>query len=399
LQNPVKATYFAKSGQRDQIRPLLDNYKGLNPKFEVEYSDPDREPTRAKQLGIKKYGTLHLLSGSRENKLEEPSEEKLTNALMKLIREKTTTLCAITGHGEKSFSSQEAEGYDSAKKALQEQSYAIKDISLLQEGKIPDSCDGVAILGPTRAFFAPEIKILQTYLEKGGRALVAIDLNIKGGEYAPELLPLLASWYVKPGTGLVVDPVSKMLGVDSSVAIIASFSKDQAITKDFQGNCFFPFTRTLELLPTPPASLHVQWIGQTTPKSWEVTDLKQLATGQVRLNEGHDRVGPLTAAAAVEGKLKDSQATKNTRLVVFGTSFFATNNFSRYGVNLDLFLNSISWIMEDESLISIRAKEDGPGKVELSQKAGTFIFLFTVVAIPLLTALTGLVIWIFRRRM
>ena len=55
--------------------------------------------------------------------------------------------------------------------------------------------------------------------------------------------------------------------------------------------------------------------------------------------------------------------------------------------------------MEDESLISIRAKEEGPGKVELSQKSGAFIFLLTVIVVPLLIAVAGLVIWIFRRRL
>jgi len=399
LQKPVKATLYGKVGQRDQLRPLLENYKGINPKFEVEYVDPDREPTRAKQAGIKKYGTLLLTVGTKENKIEDVTEEKLTNSLIKLLKEKTTTLCTVTGHGEKNFSSQEADGYQAVKKALSDQSYEVKELNLVQEGKIPDSCNGVAIIGPTKAFFDPEIKVIRSYLENGGRAVVAIDLNIRGAEYSPELLPVLESWHVKPENGLVVDPVSRMLGVDSSVAILASFSRENAITKDFQGNCFFPFTRSFQIIPSAPPSLHVQWIGQTTPKSWAVMDLKQLAKGEVRFVAGKDKSGPLNAAIAVEGKQKDSKAPRNTRLVVFGTSAFATNNFSRYGGNLDFFLNSVSWVMEDESLISIRTKEEAPGKVELSQKSGTFIFLLTVVVIPLIIAVGGLVIWIFRRRM
>ncbi|MGK5087998.1 ABC transporter, partial [Bdellovibrionota bacterium FG-2] len=80
-------------------------------------------------------------------------------------------------------------------------------------------------------------------------------------------------------------------------------------------------------------------------------------------------------------------------------SQFATNNYSRFGGNLDLLLNSVSWVMEDESLISIRAKEDEAGKVELSQKQGTVIFLLTVIIIPLLVAAGGIAIWAWRRRM
>src|SRR5262249_17796061 len=122
-------------------------------------------------------------------------------------------------------------------------------------------------------------------------------------------------------------------------------------------------------------------------------------SGKVQFNEGKDIKGPMTTAIAVEGKQKDSKATRNTRLVVFGTSQFASNNYSRYGNNLDFFLNAASWVMEDESLISIRAKEEGPGKVELSQKSGTFIFILTVILIPALIFVGGIVSWVLRRRL
>jgi ABC-type uncharacterized transport system involved in gliding motility auxiliary subunit len=55
--------------------------------------------------------------------------------------------------------------------------------------------------------------------------------------------------------------------------------------------------------------------------------------------------------------------------------------------------------MEDESMISIRSNEQGPGRVELSQKQGAVIFLVTVIVIPLLTAIAGIVIWVLRRRL
>lgn len=407
LDKPVKAVLFGKSQQREQYSSLFDDYRNLSQKFEVEYIDPDREPTRARDVGIKKYGTLQLMVGTRDTKIEEPTEEKITNALIKLLKEKSPTLCSITGHGEKNFSATDADGYSLAKKALNDQSYEVLDVSLIQGEagnppgtmKIPEKCDAIAILGPTKAFFAPEIHAIQTYLENGGRAVIATDINLKGGEYAPDLLKVLEHWYIKPLNALVVDPLSRMLGVDSSVAILASFSHDLSMTKDFQANCAFPMSRPLVIMTGAPASLNLHWAAQTTPKSWGVTDLSQLLKGQVTFTQGKDIPGPLTAVIAAEGKLKDSKATRNTRLVVYGSSFFANNNFSRFMGNMDFFLNSISWAMEDESLISIRAKEDTPGKVELSQKAGTFVFLLSVIMIPLLISAGGIAIWAVRRRL
>ncbi|MCM2323661.1 MAG: GldG family protein [Oligoflexia bacterium] len=402
LNKPVKATLFSKVAQREQFRGLLDNYKALSTKFELEYVDPDREPTRAKQLGIKKYGTLHLAVGARDTRVEELTEQKITNELIKLLKDRTPTLCAVIGHGEKSFASTEAEGYDAVKKALVQQAYEVKDLTLVQgleNGKIPASCDALAIVGPTKSFFEQEIKVLGDYLADGGRALLALDVNIKGGEYAPELYPLLQAWNVKPFWSIIVDPYSRLSGVDAAVPLL-TLSRDHVITKDFPATlpAAFPFARPFEIV-AGGAGPKPEWIGQTSPKSWGVTDPKQLASGQVTFTPGKDPMGPFSVALAIDGKQKDSKAARNTRLVVFGSSFFATNNFSRMGANLDLFLNAASWLMEDESLISIRAKEDGPGKVELTRRAGAVIFLTTVIVIPLLVSVGGIVLWARRRKL
>ena len=84
---------------------------------------------------------------------------------------------------------------------------------------------------------------------------------------------------------------------------------------------------------------------------------------------------------------------------MFGSSQFANNQYSRFGGNLDFFLNSVSWAIEDESLISIRSKEDESGRVELSQNEGIIIFWVSVVIIPLLIAALGIVIWIRRKKL
>ena len=398
LKTPVKAVLFGKVPQREQARPLLESYRAFNPKFEIEYVEPDKEPTRTKQANIKKLPTLRLTLNGRDSSIDEITEEKLTNALVKLTKDKSQMLCAVTGHGEKSFSAPAEDGYEVVKKSLADQSYDTKDINLVTDQKSLDTCDAVAIIGPTKSFFEPEIKAFADYLDKGGRALVAIDLNLKGGEYSPELLPVLSAWHVTASPALVVDPFSQMMGGDAAVPMIQSYSKDSVITKEFHVQSFFPFTRPIDVDKTLPAGTTGAWLAQTNPNAWGITDLKALANGTVRSKGPSDKEGPLNVAVNIEGKAKDSKATKNTRLVVFGSSFFATNKFSHFGGNLDLFLNSASWVLEDESSISIHTKEEGAGKIELSQKVGTTIFLVTVLLIPALIAAGGIAIWAIRRR-
>jgi ABC-type uncharacterized transport system involved in gliding motility auxiliary subunit len=401
LKAPVKATFFSKIGQREQFRPLLENYHALSSRFELEYVDPDRDPTRAKAAGIKKYNALHLQAGSRESTVDDPTEEKITNALLKLVREKNSTLCAIVGHGERSFSSNEADGYATIKKSLSDQSYEITDVNLVQTGKLPEGCEAVAIIGPTKAFFPPEIKVLSDYLAGGGRAIIALDLNVKGSEFAPEILELLKNWYVKADPVMIIDPISKQFGVDASAPVVANYAKDSPITRDFslQNISVFPFLRPLDILPGAPSGLKVEWVARTTPNSLAITDLKQIAAGSVSVNPSKTKAGPFNAVVTVSGKTKDSKASRDTRLVVIGSANLSNNNYSRFGANSDFFLNSVGWIMEDENMITIRAKDDSATTLNMSQKEGVVIGLLTVFVIPLLIALAGIVVWIVRKKM
>jgi ABC-type uncharacterized transport system involved in gliding motility auxiliary subunit len=129
------------------------------------------------------------------------------------------------------------------------------------------------------------------------------------------------------------------------------------------------------------------------------TDLAALGKGTARFDQGKDLAGPLTSAVLVSGKPKGSTATRETRLVVFGSGQFPNNQFSRFGGNLDLFLNAVSWAVEDESMISIRTKEADAAAMELTQNQGLLIFWLCIVLLPLGIAILGIVIWVRRKKL
>lgn len=400
LNREIKGVFFAKLPEQEEKRPLFENYKAISSKFNVEFVDPNKEITRAKQAGIKVLNTLVLTAGERTQRVEDPNEEKLTNALIKITKESNQTLCWLEGHGEKAISSKEGPGYDTVQQGLKDQAYEIQTVNLFQEGKIPPQCSAVAIVGPEKSFFEKEIEVVKQYLANGGRVLFALDIDVKKGkDKSPELLPVLREWFVSFDEALIVDPLSRLLGGDAAMPILATFAQDHAITKDFQTNCFFPFARPLEITKDIPSDIKVNWLAKTTPKSWGEADFNELTQGKVKFTSGKDFAGPLTTAVAVEGKQKDSKAPNKTRMVVFSTSQFAANEYSRFGGNIDLFLNAMSWVLEDESLISIRKKEEEEGRIELSQKEGTYIQLGTVAVLPSIIALFGVVNWVRRRRL
>ena len=87
------------------------------------------------------------------------------------------------------------------------------------------------------------------------------------------------------------------------------------------------------------------------------------------------------------------------RVVVFGDSDFASNQFFNAGANSLLFLNSLNWASQEESLINLTPKV--PTTRALNIVGGftmNLIFFLTVVVMPGTVLLIGLLVWVVRRR-
>lgn len=401
LKKDVKLTAFVKAQARDQLKALFENYQYHSSKLEYEFVDPDRDPARAKAADIKEYGTVIVSAGEKDTKVQDINEEKLTNALIKVLKEKKVLACFMEGHGEKSIDRSDGESYSQVKKDLAGQSYDSKTFNLLREGKIPDDCDILMVLGPTKAFFEKEINVIGNWLDNGGRALFMVDPPLKGGQDPNrEIKELLSRWSIEVGSNIVLDPTSKLLGVNASVPIVGEYSKEHPVTKDFKITALFPLTSTVKIKSNPPGSLKTWWLAKSTPRSIVKSDFKELATGQVRVDQNKDTIGSQELLVAVEGnRTADKKSSKPARLVVFGSSHIASNAYARHGANMDLFLNLVSWLGNDESLISIRAKEEQSQLPSLGQAEGRFIQLFTMILTPGAMLLLALGVWIRRRKL
>jgi len=402
IPTPIEAVVYGRTDTQDQIRSLLQNYREHNSKLTIEFVDPEKEPGRTRQAGIKSPGTLVLSVNGREARVEAVTEEKVTNALLKLAREHAPTVCWITGHGEKDPNAASAEGYELSRKLLEGQSYTVTPLDFTGANglKIPETCSAILVIGPTKAFFSQEVKLIRDYLIQGGRALFALDINVRANpvDPAPEMTGLVKEWGIELLPALVIDPVSRQLNVEPTMPIIPTFSKEHAITKDLPGtNVVFPFTRPITL-GNGPGGAKVQWLTQSTPNAWGETNMASLAKGAVQFENG-DLRGPVFTGAAIEAKHPESKSSRATRLAVFGTSQFATNAVGRFGSNSDLFANAVSWVANDDSLISIRSHEEVGGIIQLDQRRGTIVFLLTVFVFPLLLTVGGIAFWAIRRRM
>jgi ABC-type uncharacterized transport system involved in gliding motility auxiliary subunit len=276
---------------------------------------------------------------------------------------------------------------------LESKNYTIKTLNLLIDNKIPDDARVIVISGPDKPVSDAEVNLLKDFLAKGGSLIVMENPTVLthfGDEKDPLADMLAQDWGVTFDNDIVIDLNSPQ----PTTAAAAYYDSSHPVTLNMNNLvAFFPFTRSLEVAATPPANVTLSAIIKTNERSWGETDFASLTGGgQVGLND-NEKVGPLTLAIAAE-----NTSTKG-RVVVFGTSEFAMDQmFDAYG-NGDMFVNSVDWTAEHESLASITPK----ATVDRVFNPPTglhwiLILLSSIFIIPGLVVLGGVTTWLARRR-
>lgn len=393
LKTDVGAVAFFRSDQPGKrvAEDLLKQYaRYANGKFTWRVVDPDREPGLARRYGVDAYGTVVLETKERSEKVTDAEEEKLTNGLVKLTRKGKRVVYVVQGHGEHDLTSSDRPGFSEAKAAMERANYVVKPLVLARQSKIPDDAAVVIVAGPRNELLKPELDALAAYVAGHGKLLVMVDPSIVGKVQVEGLTRLLAKYGFEVGNNLVVEanPLGRLFGIGPEVPIIQQY-EGHPITRDLAGiTTLFPLTRTVESAKTPPAGVTVRALARTSPESWGETDRASLRAGQVK-PDGQDPRGPLTVAAV---------ATKDkARIVVYGTSNLASNQFLNLQGNRDLFLNTVSWLAEQEDLISIRPKTARQTPVFLTSQQAQVVFLVPVVLLPGLVLFGGVLTFMRRR--
>ena len=423
---PIEAiAFYAASdlSRKEPAQDLLDQYRDVYPNFTYKFVDPDKQFALAKQNEIDTYPTTIIKSGNRKERIHDISEESVTNALLKLLRSETKKVYFLKGHGELSPESSKEMGMSLAKEQIIKQNYQVSEIVLLQASAVPDDATMLIIAGATADPMDQELEMIRSYLKKGGKLLV----TLKPFD-APKLREFLKEYGFETTDDLVVDPMSKVLGGGNLIPVITRYA-DFPITKNFKIASFFPEAESVYVAKKPNPNVDAKELALTGPFCWTITQ-EQLKSGQLNFDPKKGKKGeiPLMAvstytytpgkgtheskefnqkkdavkmAAAVKAKEKTKEKKESkpakARIVVFGSSKFAANQLFRIQGNGDLFMNTVSWLAEEENLISIRPKASKAEPIVLSVRQLVMIFLGTVVFIPLVWFVAGGFVFFYRR--
>jgi ABC-type uncharacterized transport system involved in gliding motility auxiliary subunit len=394
LKQPVTISYWDQPSKFAGARDLLDRYKNLSSKIDVEYNDVDKKRTQAIAAGVKTLGTITVESGARKQEAKSLTEEEITGAIVRAIKTGERTVCFTAGFGEHTIDGTDRDGISQAKELIEKSNYKTQTLKLLEKQEIPADCTIVVVPGPKRDLIAPAVTALKAYVENGGSGLFMLDPPLKFGQEVDEnaaLAGVLTGWGVTPEKNLVLDlsGVGQLFNLGPEFPLVTSYGSHPIVASLKDTATGFPIARSLDVKNGDKTM--VEKILETTDQAIATTNL---SSGEIKPTP-NDKKGPFTLAAA--GTYNNGKENGNGRFVVVGSSSWDSNGFLRFNGNRDLLLNMMNWLSADTDLISIRPKEQEDRRLNINQRQMTMLFYESVVAIPLLVVVAGLSVW-WRRR-
>jgi ABC-type uncharacterized transport system involved in gliding motility auxiliary subunit len=388
LKQDVHVIRFDKASGADSLGETMAEYRKISSHVSYQLVDPQERPDLARQYGVRRLGEVVMSSGARTEHLKESDEQSLTSGILKVTQERQKSVCFVTGHGERSLSSGDGEGYSGVQKALERENYTIKPLNLVEAKEVPVECDVVVVAGPKAGYFPDETETLKKYLDAGGKVLILVDPGTD-----PKLDSLLSEWNVALGNDLALDVsgAGQLFGLGAAVPVVTHYGS-HPITETLEGRMtFFPLARTVAVADKKSPQKPVTELLLTSDRSFAKNnwDTKQK---ELRYEQGKDRPGPLTVGVAEEHK-----GAKLARLVVIGNSAFGSNAFLTLQSNGDLFDNAVNWLAQDENLISIRPKSRTNRRLTFTLAQERLFYWFSLAMVPGTVLVAGLALWWKRR--
>jgi len=396
-----------KSGDDKPVIEMLKQYD-LNSHVKVIYKDPDKNPTLMSDIdpdntkGIQK-GNYVIKCGSKLRTLTIndmfsfttdqstgtqtatgfKAEEEFTGAIKFVTSDKAQVAYFVSGHQEQNADA----NYTQAKSYIEKNNFEIKDLKLATADKVPADASILVFLSPKNDLSVDEREKLRDYFKTGGNALFLFDSD-KTGVALNQFNTLLGDFNLALDNDVVKENDSNFYYPHNQYMIVPQIQSNGITSKlDSSALMFMYNARSIKIQKTAKDYINITELANTSDS----------AVGeQVTKNQGNTISGPLDLAVAVES----AAYSKPAKIVVFGNSQFIDDAMvSNVPSSIDFLMSSINWIQDNKNDISIVPKENVDMSMILTTTQENIIKWGTILVLPLLIMIVGIVVWLRRRHL
>jgi len=396
LDVPVEVVSYARKqgGLRAVIADFVDRYRRVKPDLSLRFVDPDADPNAMRSAGVNVDGELEIRYKERSERLKVLSEAEFSNALLRLSRSGERIVAFLEGEGERQPLGKANADLGQFVATLADRGLRAVPLPLANTGTVPQNADLVVVANPQVPVPAAVAAELADYVDRGGALLWLVEPGENAG--LDELARTLGI-RVLPGT--VVDGSGQAFGLGDPSFVAVDHYPKHAITQDFALTTLFPQPAALaQLADTRWAARSIL---RSSAKSWNETGhIPKAGESGDTIRQDADAgeiAGPLDLGFALT-RVSPRPDKREQRVAIVGDGDFLSNSFLGNGGNREYGQRVFDWLLGDDAQIVVADKSAPDRELELSQGALTALAALFLVALPLLLAGSGALLWWRRRR-
>lgn len=442
LDQNIQVYVFLARGEEDfaDIETLLEEYKAVTPRLEIEWIDPDRDRARyqvlADKFGIDSWlageTTLSqvpivVANGDRKwkierhelivedfdtfddadgHKLDLQSERALTGAILEVTTGEPTKICLAQGHGEWEMGTFGDRSFDAVARELSWEKIEIEPFELRKENDVPASCDALFVVSPQRLYSAEEVATVDRFLTSGGNVLLAFDPVLQKEQLVPTGFEAsLAGRGIVVRNDLVIenDKDHQLPGNPGDLFFSTDLGTHRLTSTIAKrgGGILLAVARSVDAAEGGDAEV----IMNTTPKAIAEVDLKRTLADDPSAMGVAPRVVPLAVAWEYAPPMGDDlkpvkgEGPEPGRLLVIGDSDWMSGELldNPQLSNIDLLSSTAGWLTRREALINIAPRKTNARAVIMSDADLENLLFRVVFLLPLAALIAGFGVWWSRR--
>lgn len=390
LEGPLEITAYAPEGDRlrAHISDLVARFQRAGAALSLRFVDPVSLPAALQRRGISGRGEMSIGYAGASERVARPEEAAMATALQRLLRPDERWVLFLGGHGERDPDGQANHDFGQWGERLREGGLNLRQLPLATAGAVPENTALLVIANPRVALLPAERAAIEAYVDRGGALLWLLE---PGPLHGLEALADALGVMLAPGT--LVDPGAAALGVEQPGLLLQRIYPDHPALKGFSYITLFPYAAAL--LPMERPAWEADILLETGETAWAESGALS-AEAPPRFEPGADMPGPHVLGLGLRRPHPLSPGAEQ-RIAIIGDGDFLSNAWLGNGGNMNLGTRLVEWLVADEHLMDIPPRRTPDTRFELSPDRALVLGVGLLLALPLMLAGTGVLLWLRQR--